>query len=294
MTILRGSRDLDHLAAQDEAAYIWQPYLERFEEYSIDFAIDTRGECSPLACRRRVRTTGGFAVVCEPGAPPPVEAVAQATVEQISRLGGLGPMNLQILQTKEGCWVSDLNPRIGTSMPLSLAVGANPIAWLFRDSQVEDDPGASDLGATVLPAPRPTGGRSYRSLIERHVPALDLVDVAGVVFDLDDTLLDQKRWIADKLELTWAAHRGQLPQRDDFMQQALHILEEGNRARLIDALCEHFELSQALRETLINTYRTVRPPQASVYDDVLPTLAQLRRQGLRLGLLTDNPPPRNA
>jgi FMN phosphatase YigB (HAD superfamily) len=27
-----------------------------------------------------------------------------------------------------------------------------------------------------------------------------------------------------------------------------------------------------------------------VYGDVLPTLAQLRRQGLRLGLLTDNPP----
>jgi hypothetical protein len=40
-------------------------------------------------------------------------------------------MNLQILRTGDRCWVSDLNSRAGTSMPLSLAVGFNPIAFLL-------------------------------------------------------------------------------------------------------------------------------------------------------------------
>lgn len=39
------------------------------------------------------------------------------------------------------------------------------------------------------------------------MPDLGLEDISGVVFDLGDTLLDQKHWILDKLEMSWNAPR---------------------------------------------------------------------------------------
>lgn len=264
------------------ASHVWQPLLDDFEEYSVDFAIDVDGNPSPLALRRRVRTSGGFAVVCEPGAPATVRDVAQTTVRRLTSLGARGPMNLQLLHTRDGCWVSDFNPRIGTSMPLSIAAGANPLAWLFGTSAL--DPRGQPTNT------RPRVGRVFRSLIERAVAELDLSGVRGVVFDLDDTLIEQKRWIFDKLALTWTVHRERLPAHEVFMQLGWRIIEEGNRDRLFDALCAELGLDTQMRDTLITTYRQACPSQASVYPDVLPSLEQLQRLGYRLGLLTDNPP----
>ena len=272
------------LATTHLADYVWQPLLSNFEEYSVDFAVDWEGQASPLALRRRVRTSSGFAVLCEPCAPALVEEIAKATVHELLSLGARGPMNLQILHTGQACWVSDLNPRIGTSMPLALAVGDNPLTWLFKDGQ-----GKTGEGPLTI---QPRGGRVFRSLTERYIPDIPRCQqVKGVVFDLDDTLLEQKAWILDKLEMTWSVLAKQLPARTEFHQLAMRILEEGNRARLFDALCAELGLAEEKRVELIQTYRQVHPEKAHVYADVLPTLTQLRRHGLRLALLTDNPPP---
>lgn len=284
--ILRDEADLDAAKPAQLTGRVWQPYLDRFDEYSVDLAVSAEGLVSPLAFRRRVRTTGGFAVVCEPNAPAHVQAIARTVIERLIPLGALGPMNLQLLDAQDGCWVSDLNPRIGTSMPLSLAAGHNPVAWLLQADSASTNTPSPPVHATT---PKPAN-RVFRSLNERVVPTLDLSGVKGVVFDLDDTLIEQKRWIADKLALTWSVHREWLPAYEDFMHLGWRIVEEGNRYRLFDALCAELGFGADLREDLIATYRQARPARASLYPDVLPTLLQLRRQGYRLGLLTDNPP----
>lgn len=286
ISILRDLAEL-HAAKSDQiAGRVWQPYLDHFDEYSVDFAVNEEGTVSPLAFRRRVRTSGGFAVLCEPNAPAHVRDIAQAVIERLVPLGALGPMNLQLLDAPVGCWVSDLNPRIGTSMPLSLAAGHNPVAWLLQaDSAASGAP-----SHPLTPSAPRSATRVFRTLNERAVPTLDLSEVKGVVFDLDDTLIEQKRWIADKLALTWSAHQERLPGYLDFMQLAWRILEEGNRDRLFDALCAELALGAGLRDELIAAYRKARPARAALYPDVLPTLVQLRRLGYRLGLLTDNPP----
>lgn len=82
--------------------------------------------------------------------------LAAGLVAKLAGMGAMGPLNAQILHTAEGCWVSDLNPRIDTSMPLSLAAGQNPVEFLF------------DGPATATPMREATpGGRTLRFPQER-------------------------------------------------------------------------------------------------------------------------------
>ena len=268
------------LSSEEKEGLVWQPYLSDFHEYSIDFSINVAGGISPLAFRRRIRSMAGFAILCEPGAPANVREIAQRAIAHMIPLGARGPMNLQILQVDDACWVSDLNPRAGTSMPLSLAVGFNPLAFLFTGGAADsmDHSSASSSRA-----------RTLRYLEERNIPDLGLDEVRGVVFDLDDTLLDQKALMIAKLELIWHQEKAILPGRTLFLSMALHIIEEGNRARLFDALCLELNLDDRLRLRLIETYRSVLPADRPLYGDVLLTLDRLRRLGYRIAVLTDNP-----
>jgi len=261
-----------------KGAFVWQPLLPEFDEYSIDCAVDQRGRISPLYCRRRIRTLGGFAILGQTGAPDHVLNLANSCLNRLAALGALGPLNLQILRQGDASWVSDLNARVGTSMPLSLVADGNPIEFLLNGVS------GSALGSAAGPR-----ARSLRYLSERYVPDLQLDLVRGVVFDLDDTLLDQKAWILAKLELTWQSATDRLPAHDHFMALALHIIEEGNRSHLFDALAKELGWESLTRTSMIESYRMALPESAPVYPDVLATLTQLRRLGYKLGLLTDNP-----
>ena len=256
-------------------SFIWQPRLTGFDEYSVDFAINEAGVTSPLSIRCRRLASGGFAVICTHQAPPEVRAVGQRVVDLLPTLGARGVLNLQLLHADGECWVTDLNPRVGTSLPLSLAAGFNPVAFLFGEetSHVHDWP----LRHT------------FRALQEFVVYDCEVHDVKGVVFDLDDTLLDQKDWIVRKLALTWEAHSSQLPQRAVFMRAGLEVLEEGKRSDLFDAMARELSLTKDMVHALIDTYRTAVPTGCRVYSDVRPVLLQLRRLGYTLALLTDNP-----
>jgi FMN phosphatase YigB (HAD superfamily) len=129
-----------------------------------------------------------------------------------------------------------------------------------------------------------------RYLEERSIPDLKLDAVRGVVFELDDTLLDQKAWMIRKLELTWQEEKNVLPARTAFLSRALQIIEEGSHACLFDALCLQLGLGDAIRLGMIETYNQMQPKDCPLYGDVQATLRQLRRLGYRIGILTDNPP----
>ena len=263
------------LPEQQREGLAWQVQLPSFDEYSIDLAISGPGQISPTYLRRRLRTSGGFAVLCEPSDEPRVSGLAQRTAMALSEDGALGVLNLQILVAGDVMVVSDLNARAGMSLPLTLAAGGNPLALL--------------LGAPCGQQVSGHSVRTVRTLSERLFQRPALHDVRGVVFDLDDTLLDQKDWIQRKLRLLWQVEQHWLPPEQDFLRLTLAILEEGERAKLFDVYARQEGLSEAQRLTLISSYRMAQPSAARLYPDVAGALLQLRRRGLRLGLLTDNP-----
>lgn len=271
---VRDAADASRLRGQPD--YLWQQALDDFDEYSVDLAVDEHGRCSELLPRLRLRMLGGLCMLAEPQRQPLVEALVQRLLAELRPLGLRGLLNIQLLVQQGQAWISDLNPRVGSSMPLSLAAGLNPLAHLLGDAPSQ----------IAQPLPQ----RSLRRLEERAIHRPAGLDAArAVVFDLDDTLLDQKRWMADKLALTWQQLRDELPAWDDWSAALWLILEEGERARPFDRWCEQNAAPAALLPRLIEAYRAARPQRAPLYADVLACLAQLRQDGYRLALLSDNP-----
>jgi FMN phosphatase YigB (HAD superfamily) len=262
--------------------YVWQRRLDPCRELSVDFAIDFAGRASAPGVRLRVRTSGGFAIVTDTTESKPVMRWTDEFIAWARGLGGRGAFNLQFLEQGGGVWLSDVNPRFGTSAVHWRGTAHDPVRHLCRS-----------VDPSVTAPPRPAPPRTIRVLGEVAVGEdADAAEsaVRAVVFDLDDTLVPQKQWMVAKLALLWDAEQASLPARDEFMAAALRIVEEGPRSTLLDQMGTLFGWETALTGRLIAAYRAVAPSQCALHPDVLPALATLRGKGYRLGLLTDNPP----
>jgi FMN phosphatase YigB (HAD superfamily) len=281
--VARTPDDLDALAPRERQSRVWQPFLEGATELSADFAL-LRGAAQPeIGLRRRVRTSGGFAVVSEGVSDPEALELVRRFAAWAGARGGRGLFNVQLLRQATTLVVSDVNPRLGTSAVHWRGSGFNPVLAVCAE-------------AGLLPADSgvkraPTDTRSVRHLEERNEkvqpPAAE--PLRGIVFDLDDTLIPTKQWIRERLlrALVAVVPKAQRPLAE---REALRVIEEGPRDRLIDAVAGALGLPEAGRARLLEVYRATWPSSCACYCDVKPALDALRRRGLRLGLLTDNPP----
>jgi len=258
-----------------EESHAWVDWLDRFIEYSVDFAIDFDGIASPLTVRRRLRTSGGFAVASESDDAPAVMDAALRLCRWLVGEGGRGLFNVQVIMPRDGTvLVSDVNPRHGTSSGHALAEGNNLVAHMLG------------LGEAL---PR-HAVRSFRVLSQRSLPRLDDRGIQGVVLDLDHTLIDQKAWMFERMVAALgqlAAHR--TLDRDPALRVAWEALEEGAYEHLVDRVACAIAGADC-RDDLLEAYRASIPARARVYPDVPDALRNLRRAGVTLALLTDNPP----
>ncbi len=285
--VLRSERDLEGREVDELAeSHVWQPYLERFDELSVDFGLDGEGVGSGFGMRRRARTSGGFAVISETVEDPGAETLMRRFTELVTAKGARGLFNVQLLREDGELYFSDVNPRIGTSAVHWCGTGFNPALHLcgFVDSRLRG----------ALRGPAPSGRRMVRYLDEFWIdpPAANVPPepARAVVFDLDDTLIHQKRWILGKLERLHEALPQELPERRLFLLEAARLVEEGPRAQLFDELKARFALAPELTDQLVRLYRASIPRDPPVFPEVAATLASLKRTGLKLAVLTDNPP----
>ena len=281
VVVVRDAAELEALPAKAPGTLVWQPFLAGALELSADFAITEQPTVPAVGLRRRVRTAAGFAVVSE-GVE---DAAALAIVERFAGWargrGARGLFNVQLLQQDGTLVISDVNPRLGTSAVHWRGSGFNPVLALCADARLAPDGSGR--------APARGGTRSVRHLEERVLPATPGPPVSGIVFDLDDTLVPMKRWLRDRLLL--ALERVAEPgERAAARLAALRIIEEGPRDRLIDAVAEALGWAEERRASLLEHYLTTWPASLESYRDVRAALETLQRRGLKLGLLTDNPP----
>jgi len=287
LTLVRSPSDLERVPADVRASLVWQDYLEDADELSADFSIDFAGALSPIGVRRRVRVAGGFAAIADDDGAADVTEVVERLAAEAAALGACGPLNVQVLRRGRELFVSDVNARAGTSAVHWCGTPVNPVLHVCRSVE----PSLAAVGP-ARPAPR----RMVRYLEERWVepPGARLPltpPIKAVVFDLDDTLLRQKLWILETLERLHVEAGHTLPDRAAFLSAALQVLEEGQPAALFDVLAVRFGWDEARKEHMIAAYRAAAPETSrAVYPDVWPVLDTLRLAGLRLALLTDNPP----
>lgn len=283
IVVARTPGDLDALGERERRERVWQPYLEGASELSADFALLRDGSTPGVGLRRRVRTSGGFAVVSEGVRDEPALELVRRFAAWAGARGGRGLFNVQLLRRGRELVLSDVNPRLGTSAVHWRGSGFNPALALCAEA------GLLKVGAA---APREPGlARSVRRLDEQIEPLRPEAEASlrGLVLDLDDTLIPTKRWLRDRL---FAALESVVaPEgRARAESQAARVIEEGPRDRLIDAAAAALGLDERGRVRLLESYTATSPASCACYPDVRPALDALRRRGLKLGLLTDNPP----
>ena len=284
--------DLDAL----EDKYVWQPYLTECQEFSLDFAIGFAQELSPISIRRRIRTAGGFAVIAQSADDAVLRQIGERTAGMIAVSGGCGLFNVQLLRQHGRCFVSDVNPRVGVSSVFALGEGLNLPGFLCECLRAPQATAPVSASAPRRSPPPPRARMTMiRRLEESFVEEIDLSRTEAIVFDLDDTLLNHKAWMAGKLDAVQQSLAAELPERAEFLERAIWRIEEGRRADLFDVLAADFGFSDALKARLIAAYRAATPSDDRLFCgpllfcDVLPTLRELRARGLKTAVLTDNP-----
>lgn len=110
----------------------------------------------------------------------------------------------------------------------------------------------------------------------------------AVLFDLDDTLYPEREFVRGgfaRVAERLARETGVAAPR--LRDELLAVLARDGRGRVLDTVLERLGLRSDERiAILLHLYRT-HVPSLRPFDDVPPALARLRREGLRLGILTD-------
>lgn len=263
------------------AEYVWEPFEEGFVEYSLDFAIDLEGSVSPIVQRRRVRQSGGFAVISDSVHDDELAGYGLLVADWIGRSGGTGLFNLQALRRADGSLiVNDVNPRVGTSSGHSLGRGVNLPLFVCRSIQTDGKKNTPVAGPQI---------RTLRRLTDYHAPLIQSASFDAIVMDLDDTLLDHRRWLELKLEGSLSALSLSVSNQEEAMRKGSQIIEEGPLSLLLDVLIQQLDWSETVRGPLIEAWRDTVPRPVPLFPDVLPALEWLSARGFMLGLLTDNP-----
>ncbi|MBS0382021.1 MAG: HAD-IA family hydrolase, partial [Proteobacteria bacterium] len=263
----------------DADAFAWSRKFDGFDEYSADFAIGTNRAISDVVMRRRTRTSGGFAVISESVDDAALNQLFSRLATALADAGGLGCFNAQVIAPRDAevaPFISDINPRLGTSATHALAEGINLPGFFIASAQAHATP------VTRRPI------KNVRLLQDLPLPRLARRP-RGLVLDLDDTLVDHKRWLFAKMERLHAECFRAHVDASAWQLATAQLIDEHDWPRLIDRTLEVLSLPTSLRDRAIAAYRAIEV-DTPVFDDVEPALAALTQAGIRLAILTDNPP----
>jgi carbamoyl-phosphate synthase large subunit len=123
--------------------YVPRPMLQEFavgQEYTVDVLCDLSGQPINAVPRRRLEVRAGEiskGVTCKDW------RIINASVELAKKLGGIGPLTFQCFagEADDSVRFTEINPRVGGGLPLSIAAGANYPEQILRMA----------LGETVTP-----------------------------------------------------------------------------------------------------------------------------------------------
>lgn len=113
----------------------------------------------------------------------------------------------------------------------------------------------------------------------------------AVLFDLDDTLYPERAYVRSGFRAVAQSIVTDTAAQTELFYRMLELFERSPE-RVFDRLISGFPTADWAAEVyetvsrLVKVYRN-HAPQIHFYDDVVPTLSELRRRGIRLGIITD-------
>ena len=170
----------------------------------------------------------------------------------------------------------EINPRFGGGAPLSMKAGADAADAMLRLLS----------GEVLSYVPEAAANAAVYSRFDQSVCVSRGVGkkCRAVIFDLDDTLYNEKDYVRSGFDAVAAL----LPEVDHASAKLYAAFSAGKPA--IDTVLQATQIHDPLRKAeCIQAYRTHKPG-ISLSEDVKDMLIALRNQGIKLGIITDGRP----
>jgi putative hydrolase of the HAD superfamily len=111
----------------------------------------------------------------------------------------------------------------------------------------------------------------------------------AIIFDLDDTLYAERDYVLSGFRAVadWSQEVWQVPPEITF-RELVQLLDEGRRGNTFNMWLQsrNLDTSSAIVETMVDIYRG-HEPEISIASETREILAELRRDGYQLGLVSD-------
>lgn len=101
------------------------------KEITVDALLDFSGRLIHYVPRLRIRAIGGESIQGVTISDDPIRDWLIEILVEIGKLGGRGPITLQAFLTEGDPVLSEINPRFGGGIPLTLAAGGDYPAWIM-------------------------------------------------------------------------------------------------------------------------------------------------------------------
>lgn len=247
--------------------YIVQPFVEG-KEYTIDIFCDWYGEPISIVPRERLQVRAGEVLktkIC----------MDLTMIEEAKTLCRFfkpcGPMTVQLIRDDKGFdWYIEINPRFGGGAPLSMKAGARSAEAVIKMQDGNKIRYMSDI----------SDGAVYSRFDQSVCIQEGKAKIKGVIFDLDDTLYNERDYILSGFKVVSEYLGG------GYEDKLWEYYMAGKPA--IDIL-----LIQLGRESekrmMLDIYR-FHKPDLILNNSVKLLLKRLRREGKKIGIITDGRP----
>ena len=262
---IENAEELEVYAGQVED-YIVQPFVKG-HEYTIDIFCDWDGSPISIVPRERLQVRAGEVLKTR------IE-LDQTMIDESKTLckafKPCGPMTVQLICDDAGIdWFIEINPRFGGGAPLSMKAGARSaeaVLKLIAGEKVEEYQIAD--------------GAIYSRFDQSVCITEGKGKIKGVIFDLDDTLYSEKEYVRSGYKAVSDYLGG------GYEEKLWGFFEAGKPA--IDELLRELG-RESEKEKVLSVYRTHKP-DIHLYSGVPELINELKRKGIKVGIITDGRP----
>lgn len=254
--------------------YIIQPFISG-KEYTIDIFCDFEGEPIYITPRERIAVRSGEVLKTRIEQNDIMIAEMKKLIEKFRPCGAITVQLIQDENTGDDYYI-EINPRYGGGAPLSMKAGADSAMVMLKLLS----------GETVKYQSKAAMDQAVYSRYDQSVciTAESEVPVKAVIFDLDDTLYSEKEYV----QSGYRAVAKYMPQIEAMESKLWQAFQDGKAA--IDTVLEEEGIyTPEMAAECLEVYR-FHEPIIHLYGGVVELFAELRRRGIRIGILTDGRP----
>lgn len=264
---VKDNKELEVYAKKIED-YVIQPFISGVE-YTVDIFCDFEGNPIYITPRERLSIRAGEVLKTKIFMD---KTLIEESKKIIEKFKPCGPLTVQVIRqddTSDDHFI-EINPRYGGGAPLSMKAGARSAESILRllsgENLTYQDTGMED-------------GAIY-SRFDQSVCISSQIKqpLKGIIFDLDDTLYSEKEYIKSGFEKI-----GQFLNDKKAPEQLWKYFEDGKPA--IDFYLNQIE-KKKLKEKCLEIYRNQKP-DIHLYPGVKELIRNLKRQKIKIGIITD-------